>query len=302
MNLAPMEMHQIRYFLAVAETHSFTRAAERCRVSQPTLTAAIKKLEAELGGPLLLRDRAGSKLTPLGRMLLPRLQRIEDESQSVSLVAENHRRLKQVPLRIGVLNTIGPTRLSGDLAAFRAVAPGVEVEFHAGSRDTVLQHLEEAEVDLVLTNASPSVPDWCVVSHLYEERYVAVLPPGHRCEAQATVRLADLSEQPYIDRLCCEMREQVTALCMSRDVSIYASYRTEREDWVQSLVASGVGFAFMPEHSLLLGTHSARPLVEPELRRTISLMRSGDRSAPPAAKLFWQTLLARAERLRVASA
>jgi DNA-binding transcriptional LysR family regulator len=64
----------------------------------------------------------------------------------------------------------------------------------------------------------------------------------------------------------------------------------------------GVGFAFMPEYSLLLGTHSARPLVEPELRRTISLMRSGDRSAPPAAKLFWQTLLARAERLRAASA
>jgi DNA-binding transcriptional LysR family regulator len=297
-----MEMHQIRYFLAVAETHSFTRAAERCRVSQPTLTAAIKKLENELGGPLLLRDRSGSKLTPLGRMILPRLQRIEDESRSVSLTAENHRRLKQVPLRVGVLNTIGPARLSGYLAAFRTAAPGVEVEFHAGSRDAVLQWLEEAEADLVLTNATPSVPGWCVVSPLYEERYVVVLPPGHRLEMKDTVQLSDLSGQPYIDRLSCDMREQIMALCTSREVSLYASYRTEREDWVQSLVAAGVGFAFMPEYSLLLGTGSARPLVEPELRRTISLMRSGDRTAPPAAKLFWQTLLARSGRPRTASA
>ncbi|WP_249351327.1 LysR family transcriptional regulator [Corallococcus exiguus] len=118
-----MEMHQVRYFLAVSETHSFTRAAERCHVSQPTLTAAIKKLEAELGGLLLLRDRSGAKLTPLGRLVLPRLQRIDDESRSVALIAENHRRLKKVPLRIGVLCTIGPARLSGYLAAFRAVAP-----------------------------------------------------------------------------------------------------------------------------------------------------------------------------------
>lgn len=297
-----MEMHQVRYFLAVAETLSFTRAAERCRVSQPTLTAAIKKLEAELGGPLLLRARGGSKLTPLGQMILPRLQCIEDESRCVSLAAENHRRLKQVPLRVGVMNTLGPARLSGYLAAFRAVAPGVEVEFHTGSRTSVLQRLEEAEVDLLLTSAAPSVPDWCVVAPLYEERYVVVLPPGHRLEANENVRLAELSGQPYIDRLSCEMREQVAALCNARDVSLYASYRTEREDWVQSLVAAGVGFAFMPEDSLLLGTRSARLLVEPELRRTVSLIRSGDRAAPPAARLFWQTLLARADRPRVASA
>ncbi len=297
-----MEMHQVRYFLAVAETHSFTRAAERCRVSQPTLTAAIKKLENELGGPLLLRERGGSKLTPLGRMILPRLQRIEEESRCISLAAENHRRLKQVPLRVGVLNTIGPARLSGHLAAFRAEAPGVEIELHAGSRDAVLQRLEEAEIDLAITNAAPSVPDWCVVSPLYEERYVVLLPPGHRLEAKDTVRLADLSSQPYVDRLSCEMREQVSALCAVREVSLYASYRTEREDWVQSLVAAGVGFAFLPEDSLLLGIHSARPLVEPELQRTVSLVRSGDRTAPPAARLFWQTLLARAGRPRAARA
>ena len=293
-----MEMHQIRYFLAVSETLSFTRAAERCRVSQPTLTAAIQKLEKELGGSLLLRERSGSKLTPLGRSILPRLRRIENEQQSVSLIAENHRKLKQVPLRIGVLRTFGPVRLSVEMATFRAVAPGVEVELHFDSREALLHKLEEAEVDLLLASLLPTrdMPGWCVVAPLYEERYVVVVPPGHRLAEHEFIRLADVAEESYIDRPACELREQVVSLCSSRQVSLYASYRTEREEWVQHLVAAGVGIAFMPEHSVLPGLGTVvRPLVDPELRRTVCLMRSVDRGGPPAAKLFWRTLLAARE-------
>lgn len=295
-----MEMHQIRYFLAVSETLSFTRAAERCRVSQPTLTAAIQKLEKELGGALLLRERTGSKLTPLGRSILPRLRRIEDEQQSVSLIAENHRKLKQVPLRIGVLRTLGPARLSAQLATFRAAAPGVEVELDFDTREALLQKLEEAEVDLLLASLIPTrdTPGWCVVAPLYEERYVVVLPSDHRLTEQETIRLADVAEEAYIDRPVCELRDQIVALCTSSQVSLYASYRTEREEWVQHLVAAGVGLAFMPEHSVLPGLGTVRPLVDPELRRTVCLMRSADRGGTAAAKLFWRTLLAAREPAR----
>ena len=292
--LRRMEMHQIRYFLAVSETLSITRAAERCRVSQPTLTAAIQKLEQELGGPLLLRERGGSKLTPLGRSILPRLRRIENEQHSVSLIAENHRKLKQVPLRIGVLRTLGPSRMCTLLASFRIEAPGVEVELHFGAREPLLQKLEEAEVDLLLLSLVPAItmPGWCVVSSLYEERYVVVLPPGHRLVEYESLRLADVAEESYIDRTACELRDQVVSLCTTREVSLYASYRTEREEWVQSLVAAGVGIAFMPEHSVLPGLGFVRPLVDPLLRRTVCLVRSADREMPPAAKLLWRTLLA----------
>jgi DNA-binding transcriptional LysR family regulator len=289
-----MEMHQIRYFLAVSETLSFTRAAERCRVSQPTLTAAIQKLEKELGGPLLLRERGGSKLTPLGRSILPRLRRIENEQHSVSLIAENHRKLKQVPLRVGVLRTLGPSRLCAELATFRAAAPGVEVELHFGSREDLLRGLEEAEVDVLLSTlvSTHTPPDWCVVSSLYEERYVVVLPPGHRLVEHESISLGDVAEEAYIDRTCCELRDQVVSLCTSRQVALYASYRTEREEWVQHLVAEGVGIAFMPEHSVMPGLGVVRPLVDPDLRRTVCLIRSADRNLPPAAKLLWRTLLA----------
>ncbi|WP_437779446.1 LysR family transcriptional regulator [Sorangium sp. So ce1097] len=293
-----MEIHQVRYFLAITETRSFTRAAERCAVSQPALTAAIKKLEEELGGALLLRERGGAKLTALGQHVLPRFQRLHDETQAVQVIADNHRRLKQVPLRVGVLCTVGPARLARSLAAFRGEAPGVELEVSVAMQAEILRRLEEAEVDVIVTNLGDAVPEWCVVSPLYDERYVVVLPPGHRLEARDALRLEDLGGEPYLDRLACEMRERVTAACAARDVALYAAYRTDREDWVQSLVHAGLGFAFMPEHSVLLSEASQRPLVDPPIQRTIALVRSGDRTPTPAVQLFWDTLLARSARPR----
>ncbi len=286
-----MEMHQVRYFLAVCETKNFTRAAGRCRVSQPALTTSIKKLEDELGEPLFHRDRGGATLTALGRLLYPRFHRLAAETASIGVVADNHKRLKQVPLRLGVLGTIGPAHVAGYLAAFRGRAPGVELELHIGHHPELLDKLEELALDLLVTNIGDAAPDWCVVSPLYEERYIVLLPPGHRLGHLREVRLADLAGEPYVDRLACEMREQVGAACASRRLELYATHRTDREEWVQSLVQAGLGFAFLPEHSVLQGETIARPLVEPSLSRRVSLVRNAERSAVPAAKLFWNHLL-----------
>jgi DNA-binding transcriptional LysR family regulator len=292
---AAMEMHQVRYFLAVVELRSFTRAAERCHVSQPTLTAAIKKLEDELGGPLLLRERGGAKLTELGRLVLPRCQSIEAEAKRVALLAENHQHLRQVPFRLGVLETLGPARLAPYLASFRSAAPGVELEMQIAGAEAVLRQLEDAEVDVVLTNLVDEAPGYCVVVPLYRERYVVLLPPGHRLAESAAVRLADLADEPYIDRLACEMREKVARLCAAREAPFYATYRAAREEWVQSLVAAGVGFALMPEHSVLLGEAVKRPLIEPALERTVVMARSADRPLAPAAQAFWRAMVERAD-------
>jgi DNA-binding transcriptional LysR family regulator len=290
---ANMEIHQIRYFLAVIETRSFTRAAERCAVSQPALTAAVKKLEEELGGPLILRERGGAKLTALGQHVLPRFQRLQDETQAVQVIADNHRRLKQVPLRVGVLCTVGPGCLAGSLAAFRVAAPGVEIELAVAMQGEILRRLEDAEVDVIVSNLGDAVPDWCVVAPLYDERYVVVLPPGHRLAARRSLRLEDLEGEPYLDRLACEMREKLAGASAACGIELYATYRTDREDWVQSLVQAGLGFAFMPEHSLLLTEASPRPLLDPIFQRTITLVRSGNRTPTPALQLFWDTLRAR---------
>ena len=113
-----MEMHEIRYFLAVCDTLNFTRAAERCNVSQPSLTRAIQKLEAELGGLLFRRERAATHLTDLGELVRPRLEQIAKDAATVRTTANSFLRMKDAPLSFGIMCTIGPLRSVGFLSRF----------------------------------------------------------------------------------------------------------------------------------------------------------------------------------------
>ena len=123
-----MEMHQVRYFLAVCKTLNFTRAAERCNVAQPSLTRAIQKLEEELGGPLFRRERNRTHLTELGRLMLPHLRALRDASMAASAEAEDYHKLEKAPLRLGIMCTIGPARLVNFLARLHREIPSLELQ------------------------------------------------------------------------------------------------------------------------------------------------------------------------------
>ncbi|MEM6991705.1 MAG: LysR family transcriptional regulator [Myxococcota bacterium] len=286
-----MELHQIRYFLAVVEARNFTRAAERCNVSQPALTKAIKKLEAELDGPLLHRDRSGPKLTTLGELVLPRLARLAEDSTSVLTIAGNYRLLKNVPLRVGVLRTIGPAQLAAHFEAFRQRAPAVELELQVLDEEALLVGLEEATLDLAVTNPDVETRDWMVVRELYTERYVAVLPPAHPLAEQETVGMPQLAGERYIDRLACELRETLRSICAEIGFELYATHSTAHEAWVECLVRAGVGLALLPEFSIASKETESRLLVDPSVTRRIALLRSVEHPSSPAAKLLWETML-----------
>src|SRR6185436_69615 len=107
---AAVEMHQIRYFLAVCETLNFTRAADKCNVAQPSLTRAVKTLEEELGGPLFHRERANTHLTDLGRLMKPHLEQVLAETEAAKMRARSFTKLDNAELTVGLMCTIGPTR------------------------------------------------------------------------------------------------------------------------------------------------------------------------------------------------
>jgi DNA-binding transcriptional LysR family regulator len=94
--------------------------------------------------------------------------------------------------------------------------------------------------------------------------------------------LIDLSEEPYVDRLSCEMRDMVMSVCREKNVSLYARFRSEREDWVQSMVLARIGFAFMPEYSVTSPELLQRPLIEPAVARTVALASVPGRPYSPA--------------------
>jgi DNA-binding transcriptional LysR family regulator len=127
---------------------------------------------------------------------------------------------------------------------------------------------------------------------LYNERYVVIFPPGHRFAQLDAVRLADLDGEDYVDRLACEMREMVMKVLGERKVQLYAKFRSEREDWVQTMVLSGLGFAFMPEHSVTVGGLLSRALIEPAVARDVQVFEVRGRERTPAAALFLKGLAA----------
>ena len=285
-----MELRQIRYFLAICEHGGFSRAAETCGVTQPALTKAIKALEEEVGGSVFHREGRRLVLSELGQMVRPHLQRLAGEQDAVLAVAKNFKLLRQAPLRVGILPTIGPARIGRFLALFRDSHPGVELAVSEGSAEALARQLERAELDLAVANDVGSFGDPFRHEPLYEERYVVVFPPGHRFEKLDAVRLADLHGEDYVDRLACEMREMVTGVLGERSIQLYARFRSEREDWVQTMVLSGLGFAFMPEYSVTVGGLLSRPLVEPSLTRRVQAIDVRGRHRAPAAALFLQDM------------
>lgn len=277
-----MEMFQVRYVLAAARVLNFTKAAALCNVSQPALTKAVSTLEAELGAQLFHREGRKILLSDFGRTLLPHLQLILNETEATRTLADNFRLLNNVPVRLGVMSTIGPVRLSRFLAKFQSDHPGVEVAVIEASAPELKSRLENAELDLAVLNVLDDRRETVTVHDLYRERYVVIFPPDHRLAALNAIKLSDLSGEPYVDRLSCEMREMVMAVCAANKVTLYARFRSEREDWVQAMVLARIGFAFMPECSVTLPDLLQRPLIEPEVSRTISMLSVPGRPHSPA--------------------
>ena len=277
-----MEMFQVKYVLAAARLLNFTKAAAQCNVSQPALTKAVKALEAELGAPVFHREGKKILLSTFGRSLVPHLQHILHETEAARNLADNFRLLNNVPIRLGVMSTIGPVRLSRFLAKFQADHHGVEVAVIEASADDLKNRLDSAELDLAVLNALGDLRHSFTVHDLYKERYVVIFSPDHRLASLNVIKLSDLSNEPYVDRLSCEMREMVMAVCRTNNVTLYARFRSEREDWVQAMVLARIGFAFMPECSVTLPDLLQRPLIEPEVSRTISLLSVPGRPYSPA--------------------
>ncbi len=277
-----MEMSQIKYVLASAKTLNFTKAAANCNVSQPALTKAIKTMEAQLGAPLFHREGKRILLSDFGRSMLPHLQQIMAETDAAQTLAENFRLLNDVPVRLGVMSTVGHVRLSRFLSKFQKDYDGVEVAVSEASLSELKSKLENGDLDLAILNPLDAFSDGFNVTELYNERYIVIIAPGHALADKNAIRLADLSGQPYVDRLACEMREMVMGVCRDTGVDLYARFRSEREDWVQAMVLAHIGFAFMPEYSVNLPELLQRPLVEPSLSRTISMINVSGRQFSPA--------------------
>jgi len=280
-----MELHQIRYFLALAEVLNFTRAAEKCGVSQPSLTRAIKSLEKELGGQLVRRERNRTHLTELGRMVKPRLEQALSLTELARAEAIDFAAMSTASLTLGVMCTIGPSRLISLIEHLATRVPHLELKLREASGRQVVDLLLAGEIDVALLGM-PEYPDEIVVHGLYEERYVIAFPPNHRFAQMNEVRLKDLDGERYLSRLNCEYLEFFNQGFGDLECRLDVRYESEHEDWIQAMIIAGMGCAVMPEYMSLYPDLQKRPLIDPPIWRTIAVATVRGRRHTPTVGLF----------------
>jgi DNA-binding transcriptional LysR family regulator len=204
-----MDMHHIRYFLAVATTLNFTRAAEQCNVTQPALSRAIQQLEEEVGGLLFRRERSLTHLTDLGLLLKPRLQQIMSELGDLRSGARRFLTLERASVTLGVMCTIGPRRFTALLADFRLHHPGISIKLVEAVPQQLRERLEAGEIDIAIMAEAEGFPPRFDFETLYKERFVIGFSPGHRFAEKTSIAIVDVDGKTYLRRLNCEFRSRV---------------------------------------------------------------------------------------------
>ncbi|WP_315756483.1 MULTISPECIES: LysR family transcriptional regulator [unclassified Bradyrhizobium] len=276
-----MDIRELRYFSAVFEERSLTRAAARCFVSQPSISLAIANLEAELGTELFLRHRKGVVPLEAAERLQPIARRIVGEADAARNLFR-HRAPKQA-LKLGLMRTLDGRRVT---ALLKPLTAREDLRLH------IVGPTERADGRIV---SKSLVGDGEHFLPLWSEHYVAALPLAHPLTLKPRLRAADLADVAMIDRCHCEHSALARRSGGPREIAAIA----ETEDWALALVAAGVGVAIVPEGVVHGRSDVAVREIEMTLKRQVGLAYSASRAPSEALKILIATLRAAApQKLR----
>lgn len=286
-----MKLHQLRYFLAVARTRNFTRAAAECNVAQPSLTRAIQQLEDELGSALFKRHPGQNELTSLGRFVHRHVRQVDDQLGQLRTAVQCWRNLA-VPIRIGVQASIAAAALTDFLAGFGRRNPQIDIEIGDGDAATLELGIASGTLDVAFTVAETRPREGIAWHGLFREPMMIAFAGEHRFAGQAVVRLQDLDGETYVDHLACDRRAEFERELAKRGIELKASYRSNRSEWVLSAVAAGLGVAIAPRSAIVPPRLLGRPLIEPAVEREVGLAVPAEEELAPATAAFLQAALA----------
>jgi DNA-binding transcriptional LysR family regulator len=286
-----MEMHQVRYFLAVARVLNFTRAAEECHVAQPSLTRAIKQLEAELGGDLFRRERNLTHLTDLGHRMLPMLQQCYDSAITAKSLAQAIKAGAVAPLAIGLSLAIDITLIIAFVTELVRALPGLELRFVRGTGPEIAELLKKGEIEVALAGSLGETWDRLESWALFTEPYRLVVGSNHPLASKAAVTKAEVSKERLVGRKHCEHLTEVTAfvseLGMRPDTHLACS-----EPDVAALLQSNIGVSIIPQSSAGLLGVTALDLEGFNVTRTVCVYAVSGRQRSMAASTFIKMLRA----------
>jgi len=242
-----MEVHQLRYFCAVAESGNFTRAAEAARVAQPSLSQQIHKLEDELGAKLFDRLPRSARLTQFGKAFLPKAQAILRQIGEARIEIREMASVESGEVVLGAIPTVAPYLLPPMLSSFGRQHPSVSVSVVEEITPTLLERLHEGTIDLALL-ALPVSGDELICTELMQESLFAVLPEKHPLASGRSLSLEDLREEPFLllkEGHC--FRENALQACRQSHINPKVVFESGQFATILAMVSAGMGVSVVPQ-------------------------------------------------------
>ncbi|MBR0774860.1 LysR family transcriptional regulator [Bradyrhizobium diazoefficiens] len=285
-----MEMHQVRYFLAVAQLLNFTRAAEECNVTQPSLTRAIKQLEAELGGDLFRRERPAAQLTELGQRMHPLLKQCHDAAAGARSLASSFKSGEIGALRIALTHSIDLTLLIPHLNEIKRQFNRLEFRFLRGSSREVAEYLKKGEAELGIAAAIDEEWERLDVWPLFTENFELVVAGGHRLAGRDSIELDDLRPEQLLGRTFCEHSGRISASLREHGIDVEHGHEISSERDLIELVEADIGVAMVPHTSPVPERLTRTGVVGLDARRTVSLYGVAGRQRTAVANAVMRML------------
>ena len=278
-----MTLTELRYIVTLAQEQHFGRAADRCYVSQPTLSIAVKKLEDELGVALFERTKSRVQPTPLGEQIVAQAHLVLEQTAAIKDLADAGKDQLSSPLSVGAIFTIGPYLLPQFIPHLQQLASKMPLYVEEGYTHNLRKKLRNGELDVIIVALPFSEPD-VVTQALYEEPFVVLMPKSHPLAAKDAIDPNELNSEQLLllgEGHC--FRDQVLTTCPNlhhQGEEANSNVRTAAEgsslETLRHMVASGLGITILPQSAAASSLYSAevlvtRPFTQPSPSRTVAL-------------------------------
>jgi LysR family hydrogen peroxide-inducible transcriptional activator len=295
-----MTLTELRYIVALARERHFGRAAQKCFVSQPTLSVAVKKLEDELGVALFERGGAEVTVTPVGARIVEQAQRVIEEASTIKHIAVQGKDELATPLRFGAIYTIGPYLMPQLIALLHKRAPHMPLHIQENYTVRLAELLKTGELDLVALSL-PFLEPGIVTQAVYDEPFRVLMPASHPWSKKARIPVSDLCRENLLllSTGNC-FREQVLQTCAgierATNDSIQQSLEGSSLETIRHMVASGVGITVLPSAAAEGRTidnrlTAVRPFAPPVPSRRVALAWRRSFPRPRAVEAVRQAIL-----------
>lgn len=288
-------MQQVRYFVALAGTLNFTKAAEQCNITQPALTRAIKALEGEFGGDLIRREGRATHLTELGQQMLPLLRQCHDSAQSAKAVARSLSSGEKSALNIGLSRTVDLNLIQGPLGEVFGAMPNVRLNLRRGTGDELVELLRSGDIELVISG--PVAADWDRLDQwqMFVEPFEILIGRSHRLAGRNArdIEMEALEDCVFLIQTGSEIAGAAAERLVAMGVAIDKAHQVDSDHDLAELVDANVGIALAPRSLLRSAPLIRHELASIDLRRTVAIFAVAGRQRSPGAATLLNLVRAR---------